>query len=121
MSKFRDLVNQKIEESVLEEGIKDTLRNALAGAAVAGTLATAQPALAQDVNPSQTIDGVPAVVTFDNGSPELRYNNDLDAWEDSEGRAFSSWEVKDIMNGIDPYGSDYSAPPELLPDAETEE
>lgn len=120
MTKFRELVNQKIEESALDEGIKDTLRNALAGAAVAGTLATAQPALAQDVNTSQLIDGVPTVVTFDNGSPELRYNSELDAWEDDYDHVFSSYQVKDLMNGIDPYGYDYTPPVELMPDAEEE-
>ena len=54
MTKFRDIVQQKIQESELDEGLKDVLKNTLAGAAVAGTLATAQPSMAADYQTTST-------------------------------------------------------------------
>ena len=54
MTKFRDIVQEKIQESELDEGIKDILKNTLAGAAVAGTLATAQPSMAANYQPTDT-------------------------------------------------------------------
>lgn len=54
MTKFRDIVQEKIQESALDEGIKDVLKNTLAGAAVAGTLATAQPSMAANYQPTDT-------------------------------------------------------------------
>ena len=62
MTKFRDIVQQKIQESELDEGLKDVLKNTLAGAAVAGTLATAQPSMAANYQP--TSDGAIADVEF---------------------------------------------------------
>lgn len=53
-SKFRGIVQEKIKESQLDEGIKDVLKNTLAGAAVAGTLATAQPSMAANYQPTDT-------------------------------------------------------------------
>ena len=62
MTKFRDIVQEKIQESELDEDLKDVLKNTLAGAAVAGTLATAQPSMAANYQP--TGDGAIADVEF---------------------------------------------------------